>query len=351
MGTYKQIIDTQGKIIFGDFPQELKTLPSKITEKSIKMKVSIDQRDVDSRCGFEENSNGIIYVLTTESKYINSSKLFKELIQMSIIILDSIVNFKKNLSLNQNEYVQDLIHNLTSLNTYNILDLENLIPHNVLSQNINRQKETIKEIISTKPNISAETILKLIKYNFAMKVEFSVFEKTVLLNPIVQKIDHSIKEAILSILQIFIDDFEKKNIQVFVDSNSKRLHFDYDILFVSLFYIFENSIKYCCENSDFKVIFKEVSDNLFLVKFEMLSLRIEDYEVNKICLKKFRAKSALILTDKGKGIGMHRVMKTLKLNNIELEIIPRVSSKSKTIKESTYELNQFILKFDPTRII
>jgi len=351
MSTYKQIIDTQGNIIFGDFPLELKELPLKITEKSIKMKVSIDQKDVNSRCGFKETSNGKIYILTTESRYINSSKLFKELIQMSFIILDSVVNFNKDLSLNQNEYVQDLIHNLTSLNTYNIHDLENLIPQNVLSHNINKQKHTVKEIISTKPNISAETILKLIKYNYAMKVEFSVFEKTVMLNPSVQKIEYSIKETILSILQIFIEDFEKKNIQVFVDSNSKRLHFDYDILFVSLFYLFENSVKYCCENSKFKVIFKEVSNNSFLVIFEMLSLRIEDYEVNKICQKKFRAKSALILTDEGKGIGMHRVIKTLKLNNIELEIIPRISSKTKVNKKSTYELNQFVLKFDPTRII
>ena len=351
MGTYKQIRDYEGNLIFGDFPQELKTLPSKITEKSIKMEVSIDQRVVNSRCGFETNSNGTIYVLTTETRYINSSKLFKDLIQMSIITLDSIVNFKKKLSLNQNEYIQNLIHNLTSLNTYNIHDLENLVSQKLLSQNINRQKDAIKEIISTKPNVLSETLLKLIKYNYAMKVEFSVFEKTVMLNPNVQKIEYSIKEAILSILQIFIDDFEKKNIQVYVDSTSMRLHFDYDILFVSLFYIFENSVKYCCKSSSFNVIFEEISDNLFLVKFEMLSLRIEDYEVNRICQKKFRARSAEILTDEGKGIGMHRVKKTLKLNNIELEIIPRISSKSKSIDRLIYERNQFILKFDPTRII
>ena len=351
MNTYKLIINTEGAIIHGDFPSELKNITSKINSKSVKFDVEINGKKLNARAGIEQNKNGTIYLLTTETKYIKSSKLFYELLKMSVITLDSVVSFNEKLSLNQNEYVQDLIHNLTSLNTYNIQDLYSLIPQQILSDNINKQKDVIKNIVTEKPKITVNTLLKLIKYNSAMKVEFSVFEKTVMKNPKVQKIEYSIRNAILSILQIFIDDFENKKIQVTVDSNFTRLYVDYDILFVSLYYIFDNAVKYCSENTKFKVLFKEKKENLFLVIFDMVSLRIEENEVEKLCVKKFRAQSAEKLTDAGKGIGMHRVLKTLKLNNAELEIIPRVTPTFKQKNDLKFEHNQFILKFDPTRMI
>jgi len=219
MNTYKLIINTEGAIIHGDFPSELKNITSKINSKSVKFDVEINGKKLNARAGIEQNKNGTIYLLTTETKYIKSSKLFYELLKMSVITLDSVVSFNEKLSLNQNEYVQDLIHNLTSLNTYNIQDLYSLIPQQILSDNINKQKDVIKNIVTEKPKITVNTLLKLIKYNSAMKVEFSVFEKTVMKNPKVQKIEYSIRNAILSILQIFIDDFENKKIQVTVDSN------------------------------------------------------------------------------------------------------------------------------------
>tara|TARA_B100000795_G_C22739146_1_gene414553 strand:- start:84 stop:1136 length:1053 start_codon:yes stop_codon:yes gene_type:complete len=350
MDTFKQINDSLGNIVYGDIPTEIQYLTTEIKDKSIKKEIKLNKKKHKARLGYETNSNGTIYIITTETKYVNSSKLFNELIKMSIISLDTIISFNKKIALNQNEYVQDLIHNLTSLNAYNIQDLDALIPQQNLSKNINTQKNIIKSIIQEKPNITVETLLRLIKYNFAMKVEFSVFEKTVMKNPNVQKIEYSIREIILSILQIFIEDFEAKKIEVSVDSNFTRLFVDYDILFVSLYYIFDNAVKYCSNKTKFKIIFKE-DGNDFFVLFDMVSLRIEDFEVGKLCQKKFRAQSAKLLTGEGKGIGMNRVLKTLKLNNAEILIKPRVTEYIKTSGKLNYEHNQFILKFDSTRIL
>lgn len=350
MKTFYQINDLDCKSILNNFPSELQYLLSNEIEKSEKIEISFGNKKVRARIGKQKNQNGELIILTIEEKYINSSGLFKELSQMGLLNLDNIITFRNNISLNQNEYVQDLIHNLTSLNTYNVQELESLIPPKVLTKNINTQKETIKNIINEKPNIAANTLLKLIKYNYAMKVEFSVFEKTVMQNPTVQKLEYSVRETILSILQIFIEEFEEKKIVVSIDTNEKRIHIDFEILFVSLFYIFENAVKYCCDNSKFKILLKE-EKNKYIVIFDMLSLRIEDYEVPKLCQKKFRAKSAIALTSDGKGIGMSRVQKTLKLNNAELEIIPRVSDFSKIKNNLSYEHNQFILKFDSNRLI
>lgn len=350
MKTFIDLIDIEGKSILNNFPKELQVFLEKEIPKSEKIELTFNGKKTKARIGKQKNNYGEIVILSIEERYVNSNNLFYELFKITILSLENIVSFRNTFSLNQNEYVQDLIHNLTSLNTYNVQELESLIPSKVLTQNINTQKEVIKNIIAEKPIITANTLLKLIKYNYAMKVEFSVFEKTIMQNPKVQKQELSIKEIILSILQIFIDEFEQRNITVSIDNNDKRIHIDYEILFVSLFYILENAVKYCSKSSKFKILLKE-EESYFYIIFDMLSLRIEDDEVSKLCLKKFRAKSAINYSEDGKGIGMSRVLKTLKLNNADIEIIPRVTDFSLKKGQFTYEHNQIKLKFDTNRLI
>jgi hypothetical protein len=350
MEVFHQIKDITNKIVLNDFPREFQYLLDNEIDKTLKIKILYKSRNIEAKIGRQISENGLIIILAIDKKYVNSSRLFSDLLKMSLIMLNNIVSHRNRISLNQDEYVQELIHNLTSLNTYNVQELQSLIPQNILSQNINKQKDVIKKIVNEKPNITTDTLLKLIKYNYAMKVEFSVFEKTVMQNPTIQKLEYSVREIILSVLQIFIEDFDEKKISVSVDYNQRRIHIDYEILFVSLFYLFENAVKYCCSHSDFKVIFKEEQNN-YIVIFEMMSLRIEDEEVERLCDKKFRAKSAIALTSEGKGIGMSRILKTLKLNSGEFEIVPRIAGKAKTRNNLQYELNQFKIKFNMNRII
>ena len=160
-----------------------------------------------------------------------------------------------------------------------------------------------------------------------MKVEFSVFERTQKPNAIGKKISHSIRNLVLSILQIFIDDFELKKIEVSLDAgeaSERRFEIDDDSLFVSLFYILENSLKYCCPNTKYKIKFKE-EPGCFSIVFVMISIKIENNEVSKLTEYGYRGKSAIEINAEGKGIGMYRITKTLKMNNAELEITPRIN--------------------------
>lgn len=350
MKTFQLFVDHNNEPLFSNFPLNLQDKNFHTTEKTSIIEVEINGTRKKAKIGNEISQDGKIYILTTEEKYIKSSKLFKDLINTNLIALSSIAHFKKNFSLNQNEYVQGLIHNLTSLNTYNIQDLNSLIPQQVLAQNFTNQHDVIKKIISEQPKVTVDTLLKLIKYNYAMKVEFSVFEKTVMKTPIIQKIESPIRDIVLSIIQIFIDEFEELKIIVSVDSNFKLLFVDYDSLFVSLYYLLENAIKYCSPKSKFKIHFKEEQQYFYIV-FDMLSIRIEDDEVTKLCTKNFRSKNAIQLTEKGKGIGMHRILKTLRLNHAELEIRPRISDFTITRQGNLFEHNEFRIKFDSTRMI
>jgi hypothetical protein len=77
----------------------------------------------------------------------------------------------------------------------------------------------------------------------------------------------------------------------------------------------------------------------------MVSIRIENYEITKLTEYSYRGKSAIQLNAEGKGIGMYRIVKTLKLNGAELEITPRINEYTKQIGDIIYEGNQFKIKF------
>lgn len=347
MKTYYFARNTKGEHIFDNFPSDLHHLIDEFRDTTNIIQVELNRLIFDARIGRKINSFGEVYTLTIEEKYVKRLKLFRELVEMSILSLKPLAELQSYIVEEQCSKTDELVHNITSLNTYSIQDLFALIPQKTLSENINAQKTIIKNVINSKPNVTIETLLKLIKYNLAMKVEFSVFERTQKPNATVKKISHSVRSVVLSILQIFIDDFEKSKIEVSLDAGAaseRRLEIDDDSLFVSLFYLLENSLKYCCPNTKYKIIFKEESD-YFSILFNMISLRIEDDEVKKLTNKGYRSETAQKINVDGKGIGMYRIVKTLKLNNAELEIKPRINEFSRKSGNVLYEGNQFRINF------
>ena len=347
MRTFYYAHNLEGEYIFDNFPNNLNHLISDYKDISTPIEVNIDGQVLKARIGKKSNSYGTIFTLTIEPKYVNRIKLFKELVDFSILSLKSLTSFQASIVQLQTKKTEELIHNITSLNNYSIQDLFALIPQKSLAENINTQKDIIKSAIAEKPNVTISTLQKLIKYNLAMKVEFSVFERTQKPNAVGKKISHSIRGLVLSILQIFIDDFEEKKIEVSLDAgeaSERRFEMDDDSLFVSLFYILENSLKYCCPNTKYKIIFKEES-NCFAILFIMVSIRIENQEILKLTEHGYRSKTAIEMNADGKGIGMYRITKTLKLNDAELEITPRINEYTKIIGNVVYEGNQFKIKF------
>lgn len=344
MTTYYYVLDKQGEYLFDNFPQEAKGLVSDYFGNINPFGINIGGITMKARMGKKCNENVSIYVLTTDSQYIKRKNKFKELLDLSSMALKPIVNFKNELVNSHIKEKEEFIHNVTSLNSYAIQEVFTLIPQNVLTENINKQNDTVREIIKEKPNVTVTTLLNLIKYSLATKVEFSVFERTLKPSAFVSKSDFPIRPIILSILQIFILDFEKHKIEVKLDACDKSLNIDYDSLFVSLYYLFDNSVKYCCPRTTFKIIFKQEGDD-FSILFIMISIKIEKKELEKITTRGFRSETAKKLNVEGSGIGMYRMLKTLKLNNAELIITPKCNSFSTKVKEIEYEGNEFKVKF------
>jgi hypothetical protein len=345
METFYHFINTTNEIIFSDFPQELTHL---ITSKEIKnhpITVTFIGKKTQCRFGYRTNKEGTLFICTFNKEFINNLKKFRGFFKISLASLESMNDFRKKIMNNQNKLTQELIHNLVSLNTHNIQGLYALIPQKLLNENVNKQNETVKRIIIEKPIITAETLLRQIKNNLALKVEFSVFEKTMKKYPKVEKEEDFIRPKVLSILQIFMLDFDEKKIEVRMGSCEKRLLFDFESLSVSLYYLFDNIVKYSCQRTILNISFVEETDS-FTIHLDMSSLRIEPNEIDRLCENEYRSPTAQKLNSKGSGIGMFRLQKTLKLNNAVLEIIPRHHPTPPQKKGSyLYERNKFKIKF------
>lgn len=344
---YWSYTSSSGDCLFSNIPDELNNIDDRFELNKIS---TISINVLNFRCFYNKLGEGYLLIISLNDKHLKSRKSFEELIIVVTQVCNDLINRKQSLQKENENFISHFIHNLTSLNTYNIQELFSLIPQDKLSNNINDQKETVKNIILSKPNVTSETLLKLIKYNLAMKVEFSVFSKTNSSNSSVQKIETDLRSFILQVLQIFIDDFDKRQITVSIEANSSRLFFDTELLFVSLFYILDNSTKYCIGNSSLKIIFKEDGDYLDVI-FDMISTKIEENELNKIFDNNFRCDMAKKLTSNGEGIGMYRIKKTLNLNNIDISIKPNVSDLIKTKNGISYHHNQILLKFNKKRIL
>jgi hypothetical protein len=347
MSTYYYAIDADGDWLFDNFPAEAVYLIKdfKHTEKVIQLQLNTNL--IQFRIGRKVSKNGTVYTLTSEERYVKSFRLFKELVDFSTISLKSFIDFKKDVERKQNDRTREFTHNVTSLNSYSIQDLFALIPQDKLIGNINKQKDFVKELVSKKPDQAVSTLLRLIKYTLAMKVEFSVYERTITPFGSVQKINQPIRPIVLSILQIFMQDFESNQIEVSLDASNvsdKLLLVDYDSLLVSLFYILDNAVKYCCPKTKFKIIFEE-EETCFSILFKMVSLKIEANEVEKLIIRGYRSASAKTLNSKGQGIGMYRIQKTLKFNDAELEVVPRYFDFPRKIGNTCYEGNLFKIKF------
>ena len=347
MSTYYYALDKEGDWVFDNFPVQAVYLIKDFKDSQKIIEITFHGKLTKFRIGKKISVYGTVFTLTAEDRYLRSFKLFKEVIDLSTISLQSIIDFKKSVEKKQIDRTEEFIHNVTSLNSYSIQDLFALISQDKLIGNINKQKDFVKELVGKKPEDAALTLLKLIKYSLAMKVEFSVYERTLKPWDSVQKMEQPIRPLVLSILQIFMQDFESKDILVSLDASeisNKLLYVDNDSLFVSLYYILDNAVKYCCPKTKFMIIFEEEA-SCFSILFKMISLKIEAWEVDKLSIRSYRSAAAEKLNKKGQGIGMYRIQRTLRLNNAELEIIPRYFEFPKIFENTYYEGNLFKLKF------
>ncbi len=310
--------------VYNDFTPKCNDCIDGCSSDSLQLKCPIfkDKR----RIGKTKNEFGEVFCCTTDKDLIKSSKTFRKEQINRLSGIKQLEKTKERLNLD----TKNLIHNLTKTNGHNIQELYALVPQEILTQNLNEQLETIQRIIIKEPLEAAKTFLRIAKNNAAMKTEFSVFSKLFGGDPALHKKRHPVKKVTLNLFHIFFQKFKELNVYVAFDDNEDYLIFDYESIHVSLYHLIDNAVKYVLPGSHFHVHFKkDVSD--FSIILNMISLRIESDEKDRLLEEGFSGRIAKLLKRNGDGIGLGRVSKILELNNAELIITGNIKP-NKSVK-------------------
>lgn len=300
----------------------------------------LDYKNKKYRVGIIKSVNGVIIAYTTAKDLIKSSKMFNSYLEILSLSIENLIKDQKQVQDILIKQTNILIHNLISLNAHNIQEIYNIIPQESLSNSIANKKQVIKNVIKSNPDKAALAILKLMKNNIAMKTEFSVFAKLFEDNPKLNMKNHTIHRVLMNILYSFFPDFTDKQVEVKVHYSMAKAYFDYESIYVVFFHLIENSTKYIQNNSQFNIEFNEYINEVEVI-FDMISLKINDNEKEKIFEEGYSGEFAIKNEKEGKGIGMSRVKKLLELNNAEVQLNVNYTYKS---NHNDFENNRFIIK-------
>lgn len=297
---------------------------------------------------FISDEQGKIYICDDKEK---TSRNFQTLV-------DLIKHCRPSLIKRHNEIASDikriafkeldaLEHNIVHINADAINEFYSFITQDTLVTNYWKLQELIAENINSNRNDAIELISKLARYNLRIKTELSVVAK---LNNPDGKPSFNIgkpRDAIMSSVYMLYPMFKNRNVRVEVGESWDKFEIDYDALQVASFYIIENATKYIEKDSTFNIRFVR-TQHQFRVEFLMMSLFIEENEVDHIFEEGYRGVHAQKTKKDGKGIGLYRAKRLVHF--IEGELHLEAGKESKNGRDSMlYAENKFVIEL-PVRM-
>ncbi len=288
------------------------------------------------RQGVQKKHNYLLFLTNYDATITN--KIFKHYFRSITLLADEVI---KNIEISKEKESQKtrrLKHNLINHNSNILQELYKLFSQEQFKNGANHL-DLIENVISKDVRKSAYTFLKILKNSNLMKAEFDVYEMLDQENPYLDFVEHPIhKVVILTINPFWLDLIEKKvviNIQPF----NERIVIDYKTISVALSHIFDNATKYVMPHSEFKVIFENTNDTI-IIKFDMVSLEVEDYELTEIFKENVSGRYAIENELAGDGVGMYMIKKLVKLNNGSVSFSKNVDiSKKRVYNTLSYENN------------
>lgn len=342
--TFIKINDSNDNLIYSTFPKSCTQSCNFDVCDSSKI-ASCTLHRTKKRVGLIKTDSGIVKICSSEETHLNSSKLFRKLLSIYAAFCKDFCNAKIKITDSVNAHTKRLLHNLTSLNGKNIQDVYALIPQDILTNRLDAQIETIKQIIIADPDAVARTLLKIAKNNSSIKTEFSVFRKLYETSPVLNLKSHPIRSVVLNTCHVFFEDFTDKHVYVKVHDFNARVLIDYESIHVVLYHLIDNASKYIQPDSLFDIVFSETQEEVKLY-LKMMSLRISPMDLLKMFDDEYSSPIAKIEKLAGHGFGMGIIKSLLSLNKASITIKPNLHpSKNITVRNIPYEYNVFEITF------
>lgn len=338
MINYFHII-SEGKVVASNLPDshlnEFKECADEIK------KVLCNVEKAEKRHGIARTPDSVIYLVSYDRKITN--KIFKRYFEACIYFLPNLRKSKAEIKDFEEKNFRRLKHNLISHNTNILQLLYKLFPQDSLVHGSKNQVQIIREIITTKSNEAAHTILRVLKSANLMKSEFDVFDMINSDKPYLEFDRHSAHKITLLTLTPFWLDLIEKGVVIDIGKCHETVLVDYKSISVALCHLFDNATKYISPNTIFKIYFKnhpkEVDINL-----EMTSLKITDTDMANIFRDNYSGELATKLGKSGSGLGMNIVKRLVELNHGEISIKRNIESKQRIGSMIPFERNLFIIR-------
>lgn len=295
------------------------------------------------------NGRGTTFLCCDQTK---TTKLFKNKIDgLSYAYYDLVIpkgQIEEEIKKVEQQKINRLVHNLTSINAHNIQEIYDLIPQELLTSNWKAQIDFINRELTKNPQKAAMMFLRIAKHNIHMKSEFSIYRKLDRTDSVSLDIKYwPIRNVLLNVLHTFFADFTDNRIYIQLNDFYAKVKFDYETVQVAFYHLIENSSKYTIPNSTIIIDFEELEENIVL-SLIMTSLYIQPSEREKIFQEGVSGSLAKSLGKSGDGIGMWRIRQMLELNGGKFEIF--CGDQVENIRGINYACNKFNLIFKKNKL-
>ncbi|MBT1696075.1 hypothetical protein KK083_04250 [Fulvivirgaceae bacterium PWU4] len=294
------------------------------------------------RCGVYHKGGLEIYLCSREN--IKSKRLFSDSIEIITNFAIEIDGSKKIIQQQSFKQVERLIHNLKTYNAHCIQLVELMLDPSIARKHINEQISSIEAHILENPRRAAKSLINLLKNSKLIQSEISIYDSLFKSDTSNFRIgNHQIHRLLKGVLMIFFEDFQEKNIRINLQDSSLEIAVDYPTFICALIHFFDNATKYVFPESSVDISFADAGSKI-CVHIEMISLRINQDEKDKILEEGQSGFFAKKLNLNGKGIGMFVIATFFELNNSKLIINPKVKSSTREKFGIPYDINEFILE-------
>ena len=302
-------LNPQGIIVFCSLFDSEKRLISEINTLSNRI-------SKDVRAGKVINSNGEIFVFTSDQDLVCSSKRFKF---FSEVLAEMVGSFVESQSLYLDDIARNtnrVIHNVVTYNAHSLQEIYSVLPQDQSGGNYSSVVASATEIVTQRPEKVAKLILKILKHAVSTKAEFSIYRKLAEKQPTLSQTSHVVHKVLMNALYVFFPDFNDKDVKVSVlaEPREVRAYFDYECLQIVFLNLLENATKYTLPNTNVDIEIAE-EDAAVSLAFKMTSLEVVQDEESSIFDEGYSGTYSQKTGKSGRGIGLFIARRLVELNS------------------------------------
>lgn len=276
----------------------------------------------NSKTKLVRHGNLIVLIIANSNK-IQISK--QNLENYYSLVSDVVSNIDESIQKVKDD-TRRILHNIVSLNSINNQEFDSIFtPEEIEGLSHKKMIAHMATKIKSNSNTVAKSILKINKNSHEIKYELDVFKYLINPNSVLRKSKQNIHRVTKRILDTFFLDFLDKGITVNLTTQDDKLiecDLNFDCLRYAIYNNFDNALKYCKPESEVDV-YISIKEEKILIEFNMISLKINKNEVDKIFIEGYCGESAKQIQLNGDGIGLYMTKRVLNRINSTITLCQR----------------------------